>query len=331
MTAPVSAAELLEGTQTIGLDELNAAAGLLTRVDRKYLLSASELAAVVAALPEGSRVLQIEGALSSAYSSTYFDTPGWDSYLGAARRRRRRAKIRTRSYVDADVAFLEVKTRGSRSLTVKERIPYRTDDADRITGAGAAYIADALTQARIDGIEVADLAPVLRTGYRRSTVLLPDGGRATIDVELSWERVHGEGLDGDRMLVPDAVIVETKSPSSPSVLDRILWSRGVRPSSMSKYATGVAMLEPGMPSNKWSRLLRQGLSGAVSEPRRSQHDRNARPAGCEHGEQRRTPVRRRTPSAGTGPDASGRRGNAVADPATATRTATSRTDTEETR
>jgi hypothetical protein len=46
-------------------------------------------------------VLEIDGARSFAYDSTYFDTPDLDAYLLAATRRRRRFKVRTRTYVDS--------------------------------------------------------------------------------------------------------------------------------------------------------------------------------------------------------------------------------------
>ncbi|MGO3885743.1 MAG: polyphosphate polymerase domain-containing protein [Mycetocola sp.] len=254
---------LLRDRETIGLAELSETAELLTRVDRKYLLPADELPPVIAALPEGTRVLSFGDDLSSAYSSTYFDTPEWDSYLGAAHRRRRRAKIRTRSYLDSGIAFLEVKTRGSRSLTVKERIEYSSLNADRITDEGAEYVTQTLAAAQINGLGVDRLAPVLRTGYRRTTLLLPvSGSRATIDVQLSWDRVGGRTIR-----TPHLAIVETKSASSPSELDRILWAHGIRPVAISKFATGIALLEPELPSNKWSRIVRTRFSaGAGRHP-----------------------------------------------------------------
>lgn len=49
-------------------------------------------------------------------------TVGLDSYLLAAHGRRRRYKVRTRTYVDSAISFLEVKTEGAREATVKERM-----------------------------------------------------------------------------------------------------------------------------------------------------------------------------------------------------------------
>jgi len=133
----------------ISLEELNAAASLLTRVDRKYLVPAHVAQGLVQALAPRARVLEIEGTRSFSYASTYFDTPALESYLAAARKRRRRFKVRTRSYLDSGLTFLEVKTRGARGATVKKRVPYGADDADRLTPPGRTFVAQRLGEAGI--------------------------------------------------------------------------------------------------------------------------------------------------------------------------------------
>lgn len=97
--------------QPITLQELNDAAAMLTRTDRKYVVRPGELAAVVSMMPGPVRVLDIEGHRSFAYESVYFDTPELASYLAAARKRRHRWKVRTRTYLDSGQCMLEVKVR----------------------------------------------------------------------------------------------------------------------------------------------------------------------------------------------------------------------------
>ena len=90
----------------ISLEELNAAASLLTRIDRKYLVTqdvAHQLVSTLATQEGAPTVLSIGGRTSFSYASTYFDTPELDSYMQAATKRRRRFKVRTRSYVDSDL------------------------------------------------------------------------------------------------------------------------------------------------------------------------------------------------------------------------------------
>ena len=144
------ALEALSLLDTVDLAGLNAEAELQTRVDRKYLVSLSDLAGVIDALPAGTRVLDLDGERSLRYASQYFDTPRLDSYFGAVHGRRRRFKVRARSYLDSGGAFLEVKTRGARSATVKERVPVSLDaTADALDDDAVSYATELLTDAGI--------------------------------------------------------------------------------------------------------------------------------------------------------------------------------------
>ncbi|MDE0546241.1 polyphosphate polymerase domain-containing protein [Microbacterium sp. C7(2022)] len=260
-----AAIERLRTLRTVSLEELNAQAALQTRVDRKYIVAAHDATAVLAALPRDAQVLEIDGERALRYASRYYDTPTLDSYLGAARGRRRRFKVRSRSYVDSGGQFLEVKTRGGRSATVKDRVPVATSGLDE---AGVQYAAEMLADAGIpeSGRIAERLQPTLETRYRRATLLLPGnetGGisaaRATIDIDLAWADITGE-----RMHLPGAVIIETKSGQRPGALDRTLWRHGHRPSSISKYGTGLAALRPALPSNKWRRVLSDHFADAIA-------------------------------------------------------------------
>ena len=248
---------LLQAPAPIDLDELTARASLLVRTDRKYVVPAARLPAVLAALPGDVRVLEIAGSRSFAYRSTYFDTPELDSYRAAAYRRRRRFKIRIRTYVDSDQHFLEVKTAGQRGATVKQRVPY---DGDRrqLGTAGRAYADTVLAGAgfRTGGLR---FAPVLTTGYRRTTLFLPsDGSRLTVDADCVWTLP-----DGTVGRMPGRVVVETKSPRAACDADRLLWSSGHRPCAISKYATGLAALRPELPAHRWRPVLRRHFTDSA--------------------------------------------------------------------
>lgn len=235
----------------ISLAELVEEAELLTRVDRKYLVPVADLPAVLAGLPPGTRVLEIDGRRDFAYRSAYFDTPELHSYLAAARGRRRRFKLRTRSYLDSDLHFFEVKTRGSRGLTTKQRIPYGGEPA--LSPTATAYAAEVL------GVRL-DLGHVLTTRYRRQTFFLPTAGaRLTVDTRLGWELPGGPAVR-----TPHWAVVETKSVAGASPADRLLWSLHHRPRAVSKYGTGLAALRPDLPSNRWRPALR--IFPAASPP-----------------------------------------------------------------
>jgi len=265
-----------DGINTISLAELNSEASLLTRMDRKYLVPPGDTQHVISHLAPRAQVLQIDGLRHFRYASTYFDTPGLDAYFLAARKRRRRYKIRTRTYLDSGLCFLEVKTNGSREATVKDRFKYDPDDADRVTPDGRLFVIERLVESGTcssdEARTIADaLVPVMDSTYSRTTLHLPhDEARATFDTQLTWDLF---GPDGRRLeqgvMVDHLNVVETKNPSTASPTDRLLWHQGHRPARISKYATGMALLHPDLPANRWYRTLTHELADLFGTDRSS--------------------------------------------------------------
>lgn len=243
----------LTGLAPIALDDLVAVAGLQTRVDRKYLVPLDSVRTLLTALPGGTQVLEIEGRRVFSYESVYFDTPDLLAYRLAAHRRRRRFKIRTRSYLDSDQCWLEVKTRGARGATVKDRVPYALDDRHTVAD-GRRFVADVLAAQGVSTLGDLPLEPTLVTRYLRTTLFLPDtASRVTVDVDLSWH--HG----ASPLQLQRLAVVETKTGSTASGADRLLWAHGHRPVRISKYATGLAALRPDLPASRWHRTLTRHL------------------------------------------------------------------------
>ena len=286
--APTSGSLNAEHLATTSLAELNDAAGLLTRVDRKYLVPLERAQELVGGLSSEAQVLEIDGRRRFSYASTYFDTPGLEAFMLTARKRRRRFKVRTRTYLDSGLCFLEVKTRGARGTTVKRRMGYHPDDASRLTGSGRAFVAACLASTGVAGPAAARdvaavLRPVLATTYERTTLHLPRAeARATIDTSLTWRRLTPgvrtrtaggagapqalrpahlpEAIDGgEPVAVAGVAVVETKNPSTASPTDRLLWHQGHRPARISKYATGMALLHGKLPTNRWNRTIKRNL------------------------------------------------------------------------
>lgn len=237
----------------IDLETLLAQAALLTRVDRKYAVAPSTAELLVDLLPAGAALLEIEGRTSFAYSSTYLDTPELTSFHQGAHQRRRRFKVRSRTYEDSGETYLEVKTRQG-AHTVKERLAGSHVDAAGLTTEGADFVAARLAGAGLDPGVTSMLGIILTTRYRRRTVLHADGvTRLTIDSDLRWlDHRVGAAAPLHR---PGLTVVETKSGSAASSADRLLWSLGHRPTRLSKYATGLAALDRSLPHNRWHRTL----------------------------------------------------------------------------
>jgi hypothetical protein len=257
VTALATAAVL----EPIMLAELIERAALQTRIDRKYLVPLATAEQVVAGLAGQARVLEIGGRRDFGYTSLYFDTPDLASYHLSARGRRRRFKVRRRSYLDTGQSFLEVKTRGGRGSTVKERTP--DDDGGRsgLDPAARAFVDAALDRAGVTPV-AARLHPVLATSYQRTTLHLAGSeSRVTVDTDLAWTVPRGPQLD-----LPGLAIVETKSSATPSAADRWLWRQGMRPSRVSKYGTGLAALHDHLPANKWHLVLRRHFVPSCTDP-----------------------------------------------------------------
>lgn len=249
-------AERLSLLDSVGLDDLNENASLLTRTDRKYVMPEARAEDLLDALGDSVRALEIGGRREFGYHSTYFDTPERLSYTLAAYGRRRRFKVRTRVYTDTAECWLEVKTRGPRGITVKRRLAYRHDSLQVLTAEGAAFVQECLAAAAIPWVDVSLLSPALTTDYRRSTLLLPGiGARVTLDRDLSWSLPQGPVLGASHV-----VVVETKSGSGgSSEVDRRLWRLGQRPMRFSKFGTGLALFHPHLSANKWQRVVRRHL------------------------------------------------------------------------
>jgi hypothetical protein len=243
--------EALGSLDPVSLDEITASADLQTREDRKYLVDQSSLLHLVQGLGQGVRVLAIDGVRGFRYESLYFDTPDLISYLDAAHARPRRFKVRTRSYLDSDRCALEVKTRDRHGRTVKHRRSYAIADRNRLTADGRQWVADIAQFGQV----VHRLAPMLTTSYRRTSLLLPQGGgRVTLDVDVVCHQPGGGSVS-----LPDLVFVETKTTGAPCAVDRVLWKSGSRPVAVSKYCTGLAALHPDLPANRWHRVLRRSF------------------------------------------------------------------------
>jgi hypothetical protein len=241
--------DLARSLPGVELAELDAVAALLIRRDRKYVVPAAQAAAALVTL-DGARMLDIDGRRRFRYQSVYFDSPELVSFLGAARCRPRRFKVRTRTYLDSGLGQLEVKTRDRRGMTVKRRIPHDPAAAAWLGHDGLDFVAGV---GDVGGETVARaLRPTLTTAYTRSTLLLPDGARLTVDTDLrAWDEA------GSETWLPGLAIIETKGSGAPSDADRALWAAGHRPVRISKYCTSLAALEPWLPSNRWTRALQR--------------------------------------------------------------------------
>jgi hypothetical protein len=233
----------------IALAELQEDAALRTRVDRKYVVDWQTLGAVLRALRGTHRALEIDGQRTFEYDTVYFDSPGLWSYRAHLQQRRRRYKARTRHYVDSGLYLFEVKLKGRRGETIKHQMPCRPEDHGRLTEEAGTFLRDRLSDA-YPQMEVPDLAPTVRTRYRRIT-LSRGAERVTCDFDLHFADGETEVLG----LTPGYAIVESKCERGLGELDRRLRRLGVSPIACSKYCVGVGLLREDVKVNELRWLL----------------------------------------------------------------------------
>jgi hypothetical protein len=250
--------EATDRAQALSLDELLATAELLSRVDRKYFVPAETFRAFAAQVGDDFRVLEIDGLRLFGYESVYFDTPDLATYRAHLQGRRRRFKVRTRTYLDSQICMLEVKLKGPRAVTVKMRSPHPHDRRGELTPAALAAAAD-FVHDRYGLALPAGLGPVLTTTNRRATFAShTEAARFTCDIGLICRDSNGEvSARGDH------VLVESKAGATGSLADRTLRDLGVRPVSVSKYCIGIAVTHPEVASNPWHRTLRRYFDDAT--------------------------------------------------------------------
>ncbi|MEL6892457.1 MAG: polyphosphate polymerase domain-containing protein [Actinomycetota bacterium] len=239
----------------VTLADLDATAALQKRRDRKYVLAPDSGATLLDHLARlGSRrVLEIDGRRSFRYESLYFDTDDLAFYRAAVQRRRHRAKVRIRRYVDTGAVFLEVKLRDRRGMQQKYRMGI-DEVATRLDVDMRRFVDQLVGEVGL----ARTLRPTAITRYRRVTLLHDSTAtRATFDTGLTCfdVRPRPAGQAAPAVALP-AMIVESKSGSVATDLDRHLWATGERPVKISKYCTGLAALDPELPSNRWNRTLR---------------------------------------------------------------------------
>lgn len=242
----------LDRMRPVGLDDVNRDAELLTRTDRKYVVSYPELDALVEHFAGSCSVLDVGGRRNFEYSTTYHDTPDRRLHRDTAYRRPARFKVRVREYADTGVAMLEVKEKNGRGRTVKHRVDVSEVAGPSVSPHGAltpamrAFVDDVVDTDLTDRLE-----PALRVDFWRTTLLADSGdSRCTIDLGLHSEDPDGNAVD------PEFIVVETKSEYRASAFDRWLWSHRMRPAPLSKYCTSMAALDSSLPANHWHRQLR---------------------------------------------------------------------------
>lgn len=214
------------------LGEINKA-GLMHRVDIKYLLPVSDLEKLMMLLAPFYTVLEIGFSRLFSYRNTYFDTPGFGFYLMHHNGKQDRFKIRHRLYVESGDLYAEVKHKTNKRMTQKERvlIDGNNNCQDRVNEL----------LSKPFGASQPPLVKSLVCSYTR--IALADeknGERLTLDHNLSFEAPHHKRIEqSNQVLIAE---VKRESHKAPSKFIDLMNRFRQKPISFSKYCIGCALI-----------------------------------------------------------------------------------------
>ncbi len=245
-----------QGWGQVSLAELNRRAPLLDRAERKYLVSSALIDQVMGELRRSFDVLAIDGETVFTYDTVYYDTDCLLAYRDQVQGKRRRLKVRSRHYLESDLYFFEVKLKGSRGRTIKERMPYDGTRHGAVGPDALGFVQDCV-RSNYGEAFAHRLEAQLTMRYRRLTLVgKGDPERVTIDFDLDFLAPDGARAQAP----PQTLIVEVKSVDGRGVADQVLRAAGARGGSCSKYCIGLNLVRPGLRYNPFKPLLESHFS-----------------------------------------------------------------------
>jgi hypothetical protein len=247
----LNALEVWQKMPTITLDEMSAIK-LMNRVDTKYVLSEETCHELLRRAAKDYSVQVIGDVRACRYSTLYYDTADLDMYTTHHNRHLTRQKIRTRTYVESGITFIEVKNKTNRGRTKKKRIAIDEEFFARVTQSAEAT--EFLRQRANYTPE--DIAPALITSFDRITLVNhAHTERLTIDMNLRFTNMRS--AEPQEQQIERMVIVELKQDGlCYSPMKDIMLGLRVKPLKVSKYCVGTALTNPTVKANRFKAKIR---------------------------------------------------------------------------
>ena len=200
--------ETLKNFDTISLDELNATMSLMERIEKKYMISLEDLGKLMKEFHNDYYILAIKGNSIFTYDNIYMDTDDFYFYNQHEEGKKARMKVRSREYVDSNLAFFECKQREG-DLIRKSRYELPVEESKALTNTSAAFYQNICTSLNLEHAHY-NLQPTIRTHYKRVTLCSKKNDeRITIDFDINVQDIMKEGMD--RIPFGPVAIIETKS------------------------------------------------------------------------------------------------------------------------
>ena len=227
----------LKNFSTISLTELNAKASYLKRKDRKFLLNWKQFSDILTDLKKDFCVLEIKGKKVFSYDTVYMDTEDYLFYNQHQNKEKLRTKVRTRYYVDSNLAFFEYKQKNN-WVTTKYRYDFPAEEHGFMT-KGKKRFFEWVWQSLYNNLKAPKLTPAIKTKYKRITLVSKCGSeRLTIDFDIRTLDLRDK--NAKEVNLKNLIIVESKSLNNVCNSCKIIESHWINKArSCSKYSLWV--------------------------------------------------------------------------------------------
>ena len=239
--------EILNEFDPITLDEMRAIR-LMNRIDTKFVTTVPMLRRLLELAKDQYYVQEQGGLRISPYYTLYFDTEDCKMYNRHEAGHLVRQKVRVRSYLNAGLNFLEVKTKNNHGRTKKKRTEALGFDPERTDGfdvRSTDYETFLQTYLKYDQ---QTLVRQVENRFDRITLVnKAKTERLTIDTNLRFHNI----ATGHSRVMDNLVVIELKRDGlQPSPVLPMLTQLRIFPHGFSKYCIGSALTNEALRRNR---------------------------------------------------------------------------------
>jgi len=227
----------LQNFEPISLTELNAKASYLKRIDKKYLLNMQQLSEILEELKKDFKVLEIKWIKIFSYDNIYMDSDDYLFYNQHQEQKQSRTKVRTRYYIDSNLAYFEFKQKIN-GITNKYRYEFPSEEHGFMTKWKKRFF-EWVWQSIYNNNLAPKLSPSIQTKYKRITLVSNDGSeRLTIDFNIKTQNIRDK--NSKQIYLKNLVIIESKSLNKDCLSNEIMKNHNFEEAkSCSKYSLWV--------------------------------------------------------------------------------------------
>lgn len=225
----------LKKFDTISLSEMDARMGSigLDRMENKYIIHFSNLEKLLKDLQDDYVALEIQWTREFAYNNVYFDTKEYKFFHDHGKGYRTRTKLRTRKYVDSNIAFFEFKHRYYETIR-KFKFSIPTSKHGKYTQKCKKFtkkLYESIYQRKFTEA----ILPSLSTKYVRFTLCSKKNDeRITFDSKVTFRDLRNK--KARPYILSDIILVESKSGHATHPAEKILGKHSIsKMNGISKY------------------------------------------------------------------------------------------------